>query len=157
MKKHKFNWIDGLVLAVVVLLIAGTCVKFLVKESTSKQIETTEFSFALTIQGVRQITVDALREGDLVYDQYSKTEMGTITGIIVTPAQTTISHSDGTLAQGTIDDRYDITLIITTEGTIIGDKYEIGTFHLQVNHSGTYYTKYSIWSAVTTAIYEPAA
>ena len=45
MKKHRFSWIDGLIIAVVLVLIAGTCVKFLVKDKTSATRQTVSFTY----------------------------------------------------------------------------------------------------------------
>ena len=146
MKKHKFNWVDGLILAVVVLLIAGTAVKFLVKDNTSVKKEQADFQYQILIHGVRDITVNALQVGDTVYDNEGKGAVGVINNIEVTDAPCIISRSDGTLVEGTMEDRYDVVLTLDAQGEPTDQSYKIGTYKIKVNQYSTYFTKYSIWS-----------
>ncbi len=152
MKKHKFTWIDGLALAVVVLLIAGTCVKFLGKDTTAAQNETEKFSYELEIRGLRQVSVDAIAVGDTVYENAGKAQVGSIVDIAVTPAVTTIARSDGTVAEQEVEDRFDVVLTLEAEGIVDGNSHKIGVYDIMVNHGDTYYTKYSIWSATVRSI-----
>lgn len=152
MKKHKFNWVDGLILAVVLLLIAGTAVKFLVMDTTSLKKDQASFQYQLLIRGVRQVTVDALQEGDTVYDNEGKGAVGVISGIQVEDASTNISLPNGTIIEGSIDDRYDVTLTLDAEGEPVDKTYKIGTYTIKVNQTSTYFTKYSIWSATIVSI-----
>lgn len=152
MKKHRFTWIDGLVLGIVLLLIAGTCIKFLVLDPKSSQSEVSTFQYQLEIRGVRQFTVDALHVGDTVYDNAGKAPVGVISDITVAPATSTISYPDGTIAEVQVQDRMDVTLTVTAEGIVKENSYEVGAYDIQVNRGDTYYTKYSIWSATVTAI-----
>ncbi len=157
MKKHKFNWVDGLVIVVIVLLIAGTCVKFLVLDRDTGAEKGVTFTYDLRIAGLRDVTVNALQVGDTVYDNTGKGAVGVITDIAVSDAVTNINYPDGTVRQGTIEDRYDVVLTLSVSGTVSGDSYEVGTYDIQVNSSDTYFTKYSIWMATVTAIHGPDA
>jgi hypothetical protein len=152
MKKHKFNWIDGLVLAVVVLLIAGTCFKFLGNNYTSKRQEQVDFTFDLRIDGVRQFTVDAIQPGDTIYDSSAKVALGTITAVSASPAETTVSYPDGTLRKATLEDRYDVIVTVESQGVRNDGVLQVSTCDIQINRTATYYTKYSIWSAQLVAL-----
>lgn len=152
MKKHKFTWIDGLVLVVVLLLIAGTAVKFLAKDTTSVQKEQVDFQYQILIHGVRDITVDALQVGDTVYDNEGKGAVGVISNISVTDAPYTITRSDGTMVQGTMEDRYDVVLTLDAQGEPADQTYKIGTYKIKINQSSTYFTKYSIWAGKIISI-----
>ncbi len=147
MKKHKPTWVDGLVLAVVLLLIAGTAVKFLYLDGTRLREETTSFQYQLLIHGVRSVTVDALAVGDTVYDNEGKGAVGVISDIRVEDALSSITLPDGTIVEGPMEDRYDVTLTLDAEGQRDGRTYKIGTYTIKVNQSSTYFTKYSIWTA----------
>lgn len=152
MKKHKFNWVDGLILAVVLLLIAGTAVKFLFMDTTSIKKDQVDFQYQVLIHGVRSVTVDALQVGDTVYDNEGKGAVGVISDIQVADAPANISLPDGTITQGTLEDRYDVTLTLDAQGEPVGKTYKIGTYNIKVNQNSTYFTKYSIWSAKIVSI-----
>lgn len=152
MKKHRFSWIDGLIIAVVLVLIAGTCVKFLVKDKTSATRQTVSFTYELKISSVRQYTVDALQVGDTLYEEEGKGAVGTISSITTTPAKATIYLPDGTISEGISDERMDVVLTVTAEGYPEDGGYKVGTYHILVNSSTVYFTKYSIWNATVCAI-----
>ena len=147
MKKHRLTWIDGLVIVILVLLVAGTCVKFLVKDNSSAKQTAQEFTYVLKIQGVRHYTAEALAVGDPVYDTAGKASVGVISEIEMTPAVTTIGYPDGTVAEGTVEDRYDLYVTLTAQGYQENGAMKVGTYDIRVNGTNTYYTKYSIWTA----------
>ncbi len=152
MKKHKFNWVDGLVIVVVLLLIAGTAVKFLVKDTTNINKAQEQFQYQLLIHGVRDITVDALQVGDTVYDNEGKGAVGVISNIEVSDAPYVVSRPDGTMVQGTMEDRYDVVLTLDAQGEPTDQTYKIGTYNIKVNQVSTYFTKYSVWSGKIVSI-----
>lgn len=152
MKKRKFTWLDGLVILVVLALLAGTGMKFLFKETTAVTDEENRFQYQLEIQGIRQVTVDSLSVGDTLYDNSGKGEVGTIVDVQAVPARTTIAKDDGTLVDGTIEDRYDVVLTVEAEGEKADGYYQIGTYDIKVNNLSTYFTKYSVWSATVISL-----
>ncbi len=152
MKKHPLTWIDGLVIAVLALLAAGTCVKFLGKDTATAKEATQELTYVLEIQGVRQYTVDALAEGDTVYDSEGKGAVGVISAIEMAPAATTISYPDGTTSEGTLEDRLDVYVTVTAQGCQENGAIRVGTYDIRVNGTNIYYTKYSTWSATVTEL-----
>lgn len=147
MKNHKFTWIDGLVIAVVVILLAGSFLKFFVKDSTALNQETIAFEYQLRIAGIRQVSVDSLQVGDSLFDNGSKEYVGVISDIQVKPAETTFHVPDGTIEKATYENRFDVTLTISAEGVPSAEGYRVGTTDLSVNRNATYFTKYSIWNA----------
>ena len=152
MKTHKFTWIDGLILAVAVALIAGTCLKFFVLDTTSVNQEAVDFSYQIKITNVRQFTLDALKVGDTVYDDEGKGQVGTITDISFTDAVTTATYPDGSAAKAAVDGRYDITLTLSAQGVPSGGTYKVGTYAIKVNQDTLYFTKYSTWTGTVIAI-----
>lgn len=152
MKKHKFTWIDAVVIVVVVLLIAGTCVKFLVNDTTSVTQDSVEFTYQLRISNIRQMSVDSLQVGDAVYDNEGKGCVGVISAVDVEPYTTTYNTDSGEIVNTTVEGRYTVILTLTADGTPTGDTYKVGTYTLNVNSASTYFTKYSIWSATIISI-----
>lgn len=152
MKKHKFHWIDGLVLAVVVLLIAGTCLKFLVLDTTSVKKETVDFSYQIRIANLRQYTVEALQVGDTLYDNEGKGQVGVIEEIAVEDAVSSVSYPDGTFTQVPVEGRFDVTLTLRAQGVPEDGTYKVGTYTIKVNQENLYFTKYSIWNGSVVGI-----
>ena len=157
MKQHKFTWIDGLVLAVIVLLAAGTVVKFLILDPTSRQRETVPFSYELKVAGIRQYTLDALQTGDVLYDDEGKGAVGVISEIRAEPSMLQASYPDGTVRRVPQEDRYDVYLTIDAEGVRDGDVYKVGTYTIYVNQNTLYFTKYSTWFGQVTRIFGAAS
>lgn len=152
MKKHKYTWIDGLIIAVILLLVVGTCVKFFVNDTTSVTQERVDFTYQLQIAGIRQVSVDALEIGDTVYGADGKGAVGVISDIQVEPYTATYGTPSGELKEANVEDRYIVTLTLDAEGIINDGEYKVDTYTIQVNDYATYFTKYSIWSATTLAI-----
>ena len=152
MKKHKFTWIDALIIAVVAVLLAGTYVKFFVKDTTSVTAQVEEFTYQLRIEGLRQCSADSLQVGDKLYDNAGKGCVGEIAAIEVLPATTTYTDPDGIVTEIPIEDKFDVVLTVAAEGTLKDGVYSMGTYDIQVNHHTTYFTKYSIWSATVVAV-----
>lgn len=153
MKKHKFTWIDGLVIAVAVLLIAGTCVKFLLVDKTDVTRQTVPITYQIQIQGVRQFTVDALQVGDTVYEKEGKGAVGVIENVTVEPGHSAAPYPDGTARDVTMEDRYDVTVTISADAVLDGSVYRVGVYGIRVGHEGEYFTKYSIWHGTVSAIF----
>lgn len=157
MKKRKYNWVDGLIVVVVLLLIVGTCVKFMGRDVRSTKTPATAFSYELSVRGVRQITVDALQEGDIIYDNAGKGTVGVISAMEAVPAVENAGYPDGTIREMQLEDRFDVTLTIEAEGTVADGAYRIGTYDIKVNHSDIYFTKYAIFTARVVKIPGAAA
>ena len=154
MKKHKFNWIDGLVIAVIVLLVAGTCLKFFVMDTTSVGRATTPFTYEVKISGVRQYTVDAIQAGDALFESEGKGQVGVIEEITAEPAVAVASYPDGTTREVSVEDRYDVILTVSAEGVLDGGVYKVGTYDIRVGHKAGYFTKYSDWEGAIVSLTE---
>lgn len=152
MKKHRFTWIDALILIVVAVSLAGTYFKFFVIENTSVNKEMVEFSYEVRISDIRQCSVDSLQVGDKLYNNDGKGEVGVITDIQVSPAVTNYVNSDNIIKSAKIEDRYNVVLTISAEGSPSSNGYTLGNYNVQVGRHNTYFTKYSIWSATVVAV-----
>ena len=153
MKKHKFSWIDALVIAVIVLLIAGSCYKFFSNDSSASVTQqSVDFQCQLKISGVRSFTTDALKTGDAVYDSENGTAIGVISDIVITPASNHYKTSDGQMILAETEGRYDILLTLDCSGVWAGSTYKNGTYTYFVNQKSTFNTKYSTWTGTIISI-----
>lgn len=154
MKKHKFNWVDGLVIVVVLLLVAGTCLKFLVMDTTAVGRETVPFTYQVQISGVRQYTVDAIAVGDSLYEKEGKGYVGVIEHVTAEPALSLALYPDGTAKDVPVEGRFDVTVTVTAEGTPDRGVYKVGTYGIRVGHATSYFTKYSEWEGTVVSLAE---
>ena len=154
MKKHKFTWIDALVIAVVILLLIGTYMKFFTRETTSVQHETKQLQIQLEISGVRHFSADALQTGDVVYVSTGKGQIGTITDVQVNPYMQTYEKPDGKLVQAQVEGRCSIVLTLRAEGISTANTYKVGTNLIYLDQPQEYFTKYLSFTAQTISINE---
>lgn len=153
MKKHKFTWLDGLVIAVVILLIAGTCYKFQSGNTAGDTVqETAQFQYQLRIKNAYSYISEHLQIGDSVYETQTSSLMGVIQDISIAPATATYTTSTGEVLFAEKEDCVDITLTLSAEGIVSGATYKIGNFVLFANKESTFHTKYSSWSAEIISI-----
>lgn len=154
MKKHKLNWVDGLVIAVLLLLVAGTCLKFLVMDTTAVGRETVPFTYQVRISGVRQYTVDALAVGDSLYEKEGKGYVGVIESVTTEPALSMAPYPDGTAKDVPVEGRFDVTVTVSANGTPDRGVYKVGTYGIRVGHASAYFTKYSEWEGTVVSLAE---
>ncbi len=150
----KISVIDIFVLLIVLALGAALYLKFNVLDFTNKAAETDTLTYTVTIEGVRQYTVDGLKTGDLLYDvNSSSSAVGTITGIDVADAQKAAETLDGTTVLGRYEGRYDVTLTVTADGVISGGRYLVNkTYELNANSEREFQTKYCLFEAKITEL-----
>lgn len=146
-KGFRLNWVDLLILVLVIGLAAGTYMKFRVSKTTNVVEPQTPITYQVQITNIRKTTVDALREGDLLFDDDSGREIGTIRAIDVTPALTLAVDTEGVYHMTDTDDRYDVILTVETQqGTISGNTYTVNrVYTLNIGSFRDFHTKYSTW------------
>ena len=156
MKKHKFNWVDGLVILLVVLLIAGAVYKFRGNNVTSSAVPMQPVTYTVSISGVRDGMVDAIRVGDAVYDGDSGNAVGTISAVEVNDNRVLIKQDDGTVVWGSREGRYDIVLTIDARAVVNGDTCLVNRiYQLNVGSNRSLYSKYASWTGRITGIEIP--
>ncbi|MCI8538344.1 MAG: DUF4330 domain-containing protein [Oscillospiraceae bacterium] len=146
-QKFRLNWIDLLIVLLVAGLVAGTYLKFRGGNSTTASREPqTTITYQVRLTEVRQLTVDAIRVGDTLYDDETDRSVGVIKEIQVEPAKTLLSDPEGELHWADTEDRYDIYITVEAEGTVKDNTYTVNRIYdLSINSFRLFYTKYSIW------------
>ena len=152
--KKRLNWVDWFLIALVVLLVAGTVVKFAVLDPNARNGERVRIAYDLKVAGVRSYTVDAFQVGDALFGETGKGQVGTITDIQVSDALRTTELSDGTVDQLPMEDRYDILLTVTADAVKSSEGYKVDEYQIMFNQSALYYTKYAAFYANTVEIRE---
>ena len=148
MKKSKFrlNWVDLLIVVLVIGLVAGTYMKFRVSDKTSVAEPQTPITYQVLLANVRQGTVDAIQVGDTLYDDDSGRDIGVIQSVDVSPATSLVQDTEGALHWADTDNRFDLILMVEGKGTVSGNSYVINRIYsLNVGSFRQFYTKYSTW------------
>ncbi len=147
MAKRRPNVVDFIIIAVVILLIALAAYKFGVvnkQEATSLAEEQRQITYTAFIDEVRMATVNALHEGDQVFDEKTGICIGTITGVSYEPRVKNVLDNSGNMITVEVPDYYGITL--TIEGGVVEkeDGYFVdGIVELKANSEMDVYTKYA--------------
>ena len=145
-KKFRLNWIDLLIVVLVIGLVAGTYMKFRVSDKTSVAEPQTPITYQVLLTNVRQGTVDAIQEGDTLYDDDSGRDIGVIRSVDASPATSLAQDTEGALHWADTDDRFDVILTVEGQGSVSGNNYVINRIYsLNIGSFRQFYTKYSTW------------
>lgn len=124
--KHRFNFIDVLII-VTVLIVAAVLVKiYIIDEKNEVQLKNTTVQYVVCTDALSEEISDNVSEGDSVYDYSSKKEIGTVTACDVrTASHTGVSQSGESVVSEMVG--YKV-LYITVEATatVYDDGYLIG-------------------------------
>lgn len=153
MKKHKFNWVDLLVVLLVVLLIAGAVYKFRGNNVTSGTVPMDPVTYTVQISNTRKGLADAIQPGDTIYDGDSGNAVGTVASVNVQDARKLMTKDDGTVVWALLEDRYDVTITIEAQAVISGNTCMVNRiYQLNVGSTRSLYSKYATWTGRITDI-----
>ena len=147
MAKKKINIADILILLVVIALIGAAVYKFgaVNKEETAGISEAAQQrTYTAYIDEVRMATVNALHEGDLIFDEKTGVCLGTIKEVTHEPFMKNVLQNDGVIRQVEFPDYYSVTL--TIEGPVIEKEdgyFAEGIVELKANSEMNVITKYA--------------
>ena len=145
-KKLRLNWVDGLIVLVVIGLVAGTWLKFHTFDTTGGSRNQTAITYKVFLGGVRQYTVDALEAGDILYDSETDREVGVIKEIDIQPATSIIQDTEGVLHEAESENRFDLYLTVEGQGVVSKGTYTINrVFTVNIGAYRQFYTKYTAW------------
>ncbi len=112
----KINIIDLAVILLVIALIFTAYLKFGVYKHTKTDAEMSKIEYTFKISNIREYTANALKVGDIVYDEQTKLAIGTITAIDVKNSVNAVDTSEGKIVIAENEFRRDVTLTIVTYG-----------------------------------------
>lgn len=112
----KINLFDLLVIVLILALVFGVCYKFLVLDK-EEALNTVEVTYDLKIETVRDVTVNAFREGDTVYHYTLEEPIGTVEKITAITANDPFDTLTGEALSAPVEDRFD--LVVTVKGTAV--------------------------------------
>lgn len=139
----KINIIDLGVICIIILAAVLGMIKFNLNPINDTTVETVSFQYDLKVSGVRTYTVDAFKEGDIIYDGTSENPIGEIININVEPTKKYTSDINGVMKKETVPTQYDLILTLKCDGKkdLAGLKTSTGE-QIQLNKWIYAYNKY---------------
>ncbi len=147
MAKRKPNIVDILIIVVIVALCAAAVFKFGAvnkREATGVDASEEQKIYTALIDEVRMATVNALHEGDRIYDEKTGICLGTITAVAHEPFLKNVPLNDGTIQPVEFPDYYSVTLTIEGPVTEKDEGYFVdGIVEMKANSEMNVMTKYA--------------
>lgn len=147
MAKRKPNIVDILIIVVIIALAALAVFKFGVvnkQEATGVGDAAETRTITAFLDEVRMPTVNALHEGDKIFDEKTGICIGTITAVSHEPYMKGVIAADGSVKQVEYPDYYSISL--TIEGPVVEKEegyFVEGVVELKTNSEMNTVTKYA--------------
>ena len=149
--KKKVNIIDILIIAAILVGIAGVVIRF--GSGNSRMANAmSKIEYTVEVKGLRDYSVDALQKKGDVWDPKLKKSMGTITNISVKDAVGEDQLTNGTYVKAPIPERYDVLITIETTGKVSDTAYYSSASNELC--LGKDYTLYTQWSSFYGTIQE---
>ena len=119
---EKINILDLIIVITLLILVGFTFIKF--DKNNSKLFSDTIIEYTVSVENIRQSTVDALSKNkENIMDYTSKKEIGNIVDFNYSPAVKLEQMADGRYKEVMPKDKYDCLLTIRVKGTISSDNY----------------------------------
>ncbi|MBR2779447.1 MAG: DUF4330 domain-containing protein [Firmicutes bacterium] len=149
----KVNLVDLIVLILALLVIVVIVARLGVVDKAEKSVDQSMLTYSVRIENVRPYTVDAIQEGDAIYDSKDSVCIGTIKEVEAVQATTAVRNTAGEFAIGEEEGRYDLFLTVETPvETTNGRHFVNGTHEISANSRLEARTKYAKFTAMITEI-----
>ena len=150
--------IDLIVVAVVLVLAVALNMKNNHLSHTSTSVTNDPITYQVLVSGSRNYVADAIREGDLMFDQdrSSGGTLGKILSIEVLPGSKMAELNDGTVEVIPAEDCVNLLLTVQGEGIVSDGRVLLNRIYdLGVNSARNFYTKYAQFTGTVTDIQLP--
>ena len=154
----KVSVIDLIVVAVVLVLAMALNMKNNHLSHTSTSVTNDPITYQVLVSGSRNYVADAIREGDLMFDQdrSSGGTLGKILSIEVLPGSKMAELNDGTVEVIPAEDFVNLLLTVQGEGIVSDGRVLLNRIYdLGVNSARNFYTKYAQFTGTVTDIQLP--
>ena len=149
----KINLVDLLVLIMALLVIAVIVARLGIADQAEKSVDQSMLTYSVRVESVRSYAVDAVLEGDALYDSKDGVCIGTIKEVHAEPATTPVRNEDGEFALGEVEGRYDLFFTVETPAENSNGRYFVnGTHEISANSRVEARTKYVKFTAIITEI-----
>lgn len=150
----KISVVDLLVVAMVAILAVALQSKG-GQTHTGTGVSQQKITFQIRAQGIRSYVGDAIRVGDLLFEQNADSggALGEITDIQTSPGTKLAELADGTCETVRAEDSVDLLLTVEGAGIISEGRYLLNkVYDVGVNSSRNYCTPYAQFAGIVAAI-----
>jgi|GEM_PF-3489450 len=133
--KHRFNWVDALIIVAVIIVAVGVFWRMTGQVQSATSTSST-FTYTVEVKEVRQMTVDAMQKSvGMKFNMNDKArtdDMGTLQSVAVNPAMRPLSKANGDTVAAEVPDRYDMILTFQLNGQV----NDLGYYTPQLSNIG---------------------
>lgn len=129
--KMRFNMIDLIIVLMVLALAAGGYYEVFVHDKQEASQEK-RIRYDILVEEVRQPTVNAYNEGQVVWEQKTNARLGEITKKEVTPAAEVVPTIDGKLVLAEIPEKYNLLLTLESPAVVTDNSITVGSREIKI-------------------------
>lgn len=146
--KSKFNWIDALIVVLIIALGIGVF-SYFKKSNTVIAVEKVPIKVTVRVDKILMETVNGINIGDVFKDKDTNQVFGKVIDKKVTETYEMVETSDGRVVKAVIPNRYSVFMTLEGEAIVTDDYIRVGDRDVRIE--GTIELK-STKSAVTTKV-----
>ncbi len=152
----KINVIDIGVILIVILFIAGLCVRFSGKEtSTIPANNTVDVEYTVIVENIRDYSIEAIKKSNILTEQKTGAVIGEILSVETKSFAEEVKGTDGNLYLADVPDRYTCTLLLKSPVQKMNDRYfATDTTEISVGKSFKFSTKYAETTGTVVSVSE---
>jgi len=151
----RISIIDIFIIVAVIVLIGGY-----VFNRTSQDIQRvinpdTPIYLTVRVNGVRDFSLRAVEEGDIIFRQHERVPLGTVVSVEYEPAYSLAIRTDGTALMAPMEGRYTMYITISCIGSVTSTGYFVnGTLQMSVGGGLTIQSNQFFATATITDVRE---
>ena len=146
--KSKFNWIDALIIILIIALGIGVF-SYFKKSNTVIAVEKVPIKVTVRVDKILMETVNGINIGDVFKDKDTNQVFGKVIDKKVTEAYDMVETGDGRVVKVVVPNRYSVFMTLEGEAIVTDDYIRVGDRDVRIE--GTIELK-STKSAVTTKV-----
>lgn len=143
------NLFDLLVVVLVVALIGGVGYKYIFANQNIALNES-DIELTLWVEDVRDVTVDAINEGDMIREYDSNLFLGELLSKEVTPHFVEVETADGRVVNSPVKGKYDVYLTLKSRGIVTDNAITVASKEMKIG--GTIVTNHQLYAVSTKVV-----
>jgi len=114
----KISLIDIFVVLAVIVLAVGFVYNRTSRHVRQMIMADTPMVVTFLVEGVRDFSLAAVDEGDIIFRQHERVPLGTVSSVAIGPAYDIVVRTDGTAAYVPVEDRFNMYITLAAVGSI---------------------------------------
>ncbi|MDR1642352.1 MAG: DUF4330 domain-containing protein [Clostridiales bacterium] len=123
--KGKVSVIDLAIVIVAVGLLIGYGYRTLSPKAVAIVTANTKFYVTLSVERIRDFSVQAVKVGDVIYETYGQQPFGTVVDVETQQSKEIMRKLDGTVTIVPMEERYNILIVLEVKGSYSENGYQV--------------------------------